>query len=112
MDYYIGICPAPCLLTEQSVQEHNLSINSLKTFLRDGSGNIIQELSAKMQSHAQKLEFEAAQKTKELIGALSVLGEKQIVRDILPGDHDIFVWLEKYEKSYSCIIQIRNSMMV
>ena len=61
----------------------------------------------KMQEHAKNLEFEQAQKIKILIDSIGVLSERQIARDIIPGDHDIFVSLEKYEKLYVGILQIR-----
>lgn len=34
MDYYIGICPAPCLLTKEALEEHRENIERLKKFLR------------------------------------------------------------------------------
>ncbi len=67
---------------------------------------------AKMHDHAKKLEFEEAQKIKILIDSLGVLAEKQIARDVIPGDHDIFVVLEKYEKYHIGIMQIRNSQII
>ena len=34
MDYYIGLCPAPCLLDEEKVSEHSENVERMKRFLR------------------------------------------------------------------------------
>lgn len=34
MDYYIGICPAPCLLESQKIAEHEENLKNLQNFLK------------------------------------------------------------------------------
>lgn len=34
MDYYIGLCPAPCLLTEEKIQEHRLNLDAVRKYLK------------------------------------------------------------------------------
>ena len=107
MDYYIGLCPAPCLLEEPKIVEHSKNVESMKKFLQGEQSMILDDMRTKMQDYAKKLEFEEAQKIKLLIDSLTTLSERQLARDTLPGDHDIFVSLEKYEKLYVGILQIR-----
>lgn len=33
MDYYIGICPAPCLLKKETLEEHSNNVAKLEKFL-------------------------------------------------------------------------------
>ncbi len=112
MDYYIGLCPAPCLLQEKNLSEHTEHIESLKDFLRGNDTKIIQTLETKMHEHAKNLEFEDAAKIKSQIEAIRTLSEKQLARDVLPGDHDFFVALEKYGKLHVALMQIRSGQMI
>ena len=112
MDYYIWLCPAPCLLGSGAVDEHRENVEKLKRFLQGGQSWLLEEMRGKMYDHAKKLEFEEAQKIKTLIDSLGVLAEKQIARDVIAGDHDIFVVLEKYEKYHIGIMQIRSSQII
>ncbi len=33
MDYYIGLCPAPCLLEDEKLEKHATHISSARQFL-------------------------------------------------------------------------------
>ena len=112
MDYYIGLCPAPCLLRSTNLSEHAEHIESLKDFLRGNDAKIIETLETKMHEHAKNLEFEEAAKLKSQIEAIRTLSEKQLARDVLPGDHDFFVALEKYGKLHVALMQIRAGQMI
>lgn len=83
MDYYIGICPAPCLLKRKNIENHQENIDNFIEFLQGKSHRIIENLKSKMLEHAQKREFEQAQKIKEEIIALETLSERQIARDAI-----------------------------
>lgn len=97
MDYYIGICPAPCLLQSDKVQQYSENIERVKSFYMAREFCIL-DLENQMRDHASKYEFEKAQEIKETIEALRGLYERQKVRDIVDGDIDICVQYEKYEK--------------
>lgn len=112
MDYYIGLCPAPCLLESSKILAHNENLAQARRFLQGEAEDIYAELAAEMQKKAHNLEFEDAQKIKETLEALKWLHERQKVRDILEGNVDIFVMYEKYDKTYIGITQIRNSQII
>ncbi len=112
MDYYIWLCPAPCLLKEKNLDEHAENIAKLREFLEWKDGWLIRSLQEKMQEYAKNLEFEKAAKVKAEIEAINVLRQKQLARDILPWDHDIFVALEKYEKLFVGLLQIRDGQIL
>ena len=112
MDYYIGLCPAPCLRKESNIGEHAEHISLARSFISGKSTSLINDLENEMLLRAKNLEFEKAQEIKETLDALRFLHERQKVRDILEGDVDIFLMYEKYEKKFIALTQIRSSQIV
>jgi excinuclease ABC subunit C len=112
MDYYIWLCPAPCLLKADNLDKHSQNIAQAEKFLSGESSQIFATLNHSMQTHAKNLEFEEAQDIKETIEALRWLHERQTVRDIIDWDVDIYIKYEKYDKVYMAITQIRSSQIV
>ena len=107
MDYYIGLCPAPCMLEGQKIDEHAENISRAKQFLSGESSTLFADLETEMRRRAEQQEFEQAQEIKETIIALRGLHERQQVRDIVDGDIDICIQYEKYDKSYIALTQVR-----
>lgn len=112
MDYYIWLCPAPCILSSDSLIEHDTHISRAKSFLSGDTVSVFAELTIEMQTKAKNLEFEEAQSIKTTLEALKWLYERQSVRDIIDGDVDICIQYEKYEKTYIGYTQIRASQIV
>ncbi len=112
MDYYIGICPAPCLLHTEKVQGHSENMERVKSFLSGEGGSVFLDLETQMRDYASKYEFEKAQEIKETIEALRGLYERQKVRDIVDGDIDICIQYEKYEKTYIALTQVRSGQII
>jgi excinuclease ABC subunit C len=107
MDYYIWLCPAPCLLESSKIDAHNENIQKVQTFLSGESNSVFDALENEMRDHAREFRFEEAQKVKSTIEALRWLHERQKVRDIVEWDIDIFIKYEKYDKTYIWLTQIR-----
>ncbi len=112
MDYYIGICPAPCLLEREKIEEHNSNIDNVRLFLSWENLGLFDRLETQMKEKAAQFEFEEAQKIKEMIGALRWLAERQKVRDVVEWNIDIFIRYEKYDKVYVWLTQVRSSQIV
>ncbi len=112
MDYYIGICPAPCLLQSQNIENHKQNIKNLENFLGGNTGEVIAMLTEKMMNFAKKQEFEKAWKIKEEIEAIKTLSERQIVRDAIAGNHDICVIYEKFEQFFVGLTKIRDGKII
>jgi excinuclease ABC subunit C len=112
MDYYIGLCPAPCMLHSAKIDEHSDNIARVQQFLSGESGTIFSDLERDMRSRADAQEFEKAQEIKETITALRWLYERQKVRDIVDWDIDICIQYEKYDKSYIALTQVRWAQIV
>lgn len=112
MDYYIGICPAPCLLREKNLETHRENIKNFEKFLRGNTTEIVENLKAKMMNFAKNLEFEKAAEIKEEINAIGVLTERQIVRGAIAGDNDVCVLYEKYDQFFLGLTKIRDGKMI
>ncbi len=108
MDYYIGLCPAPCLLETPKIKEHTNNIESLKKFMRGQMGEVVAEMREKMMQRAKNQEFEEAQKIKEQIEAIGILGQKQVARDAVRGSYDSIVLLEKYNRFFVGLTTVRG----
>ena len=100
IDYYIGLCPAPCLLEPSKMKEHSDHIDDVRAFLKGEALSLFSKLEAEMKEHAKHLEFEEAQKIKQTIDALRGLHERQKVRDLPGGEMDIVVEYEKYNRHF------------
>lgn len=83
MDYYIGNCPAPCLLKAENIEKHAENIQHFEKFLQGDMTAILDDLKAKMMHFAKNLEFEKAGKIKDEIVAIEMLSQKQIARDAI-----------------------------
>ena len=58
MDYYIGLCPAPCLLEAENISEHTRHIDLAREFLSGRSAVAIETLTTEMHDRAKALDFE------------------------------------------------------
>lgn len=61
-----------------------------------------------MVAKAKSLEFEEAQKIKEQIESIGVLGERQVARDAIKGNADVIAYLEKYDKRFIGVTSVRD----
>ncbi len=112
MDYYIGLCPAPCILEKEKINMHGQNLAQARQFLKWGSSEIIKSLEVNMLEKAKNLDFEDAQRIKEMIESLKWLSERQNVRDSIEWDVDVFLQYEKYDKTYVVLTQVRSNQIV
>lgn len=109
LDYYIGLCSGPCLLEKKNIDEYLESIEKIKDFLWWNIKWVLSYLEEKMKTYAMELKFEQAQKIKETIESIKILDNSQIVRDFIEWDYDIINYLDKYDKKYIWLMEIRDS---
>lgn len=112
LDFFIGLCPAPCVLEQEKLDAYRNNISNLRQFLSGKSVKVVEELRARMQEKAKKLEFEEAQKLKLQIEQIEKLGTKQSARDSVPGDYDAIVSIEKYGKNFVGMTEIRGGHII
>jgi excinuclease ABC subunit C len=109
MDYYIKRCSWPCLLTKETISSYDNAIQKIKEFLSGNYAETIKILESEMRKKASELKFEEAKEIKESIDSIQSLENTQIVRDFVDGDFDVINYIEKYEKFFIGVIEIRES---
>ncbi|MDD2566093.1 MAG: excinuclease ABC subunit UvrC [Candidatus Gracilibacteria bacterium] len=109
LDYYIGLCPAPCILGEKEIEEYQKNISLLKLFMKGNNSEILKTLETQMSEKAKNMEFEEASKIRDQIKSITDLTDKQLARDTIPGDNDIIILYEKYGKIFVGLTEVRNS---
>lgn len=87
-------------------------IGEIKKFLAWDTGKLSEELKQKMLMHAKKLEFEEAQKCKDMLTALTDLEGYQVVQTEVRGNYIAVQFLEKYETLYAGVIIIEDSKLI
>lgn len=109
IEYYIKQCSAPCLLKAENIENYKKSIDQIKKFLSGNYTETIKSLEIEMRKKASELKFEEARDIKESIDAIKSLENTQIVRDFVDGDFDIINYIEKYDRFFIGVIEIRES---
>ncbi len=112
LDFYIWLCSGPCSLEKDKIENYLKNIDSLRDFLKWNTSKILKDLEEKMKQKAKKLEFEEAAKIKEQIKNINDLSERQIARDTITWNNDVLVFLEKYEKNFISVTEIRDWCIV
>ena len=87
-------------------------LEKIKHFLKWNYTEVISELRWQMMEFANNHEFERADVIKKQVESISILDEKQIVREWVRWDFDIVNYIEKFDKIYIWKIEIRNSRIL
>ena len=98
-------------LNEIKIQYNN-KLKKIKNFLKWDYNEVLLELRGQMMDYANNHEFERADVLKKQIESISILNEKQIVREWVMWDFDIINYIEKFDKIYIWKIKIRNSKIL
>lgn len=89
LNFYIGQCAAPCA-GKTTEQEHSQAIEQAIEFIVNGSGKVVEELTARMNEASENLEFEKAAKLRDKINAIKKVTEKQKVVAASVEEQDVF----------------------
>ena len=119
LNYHIGQCQAPCMgyVDKQAYAEN---IKNAMTFLNGDFAPVLKMLNQRMQEEAQKLDFENAARTRDLIESVKHIAQKQKVNDNSENDDkDVIACAIRKEDGeyldYTAVIQvffIRNGRLL
>ncbi|MCH8518711.1 excinuclease ABC subunit UvrC [Candidatus Gracilibacteria bacterium] len=87
-------------------------IQEISKFLSGDTGKLSDEYRKKMLRHAEKQEYEEAQKYKEILSALSDLGGYQVVQTEVRGNYIALQFLKKYDTLFAGVIIIEDSKLI
>lgn len=111
LDFHIGKCRG-CCIGAISKEEYNLFIEEIVSLLKGGVSDIIKEYRGKMQEASDSLDFEAAQRYKEMADALQQHYSKSIITSSGERDVDVFSIVFDGFDGYGNFMRIRGGAIV
>ena len=97
LNYYIGLCAAPCA-GKTTMEAHNAAVENALRLIRGGSEAMIRQLKAEMEQASENLEFEKAAALRDAIKGISKTREKQAVYSNHIKRQDVFAVAETADK--------------
>ncbi|MFC4652812.1 excinuclease ABC subunit UvrC [Lactococcus nasutitermitis] len=98
--YHIHQCLCP-VVNHVDPQVYVDMVKEITKFLTGDGHEIIDEMTAKMQKAAEKLEFEQAAEYRDIVKSIGILRTKQRVRNLDNQDRDIFGYA--VDKGWMCV---------
>ncbi len=111
LKYYMNTCPAPC--TFKDIQDdYGINVENFKNFLKGQESEIFNILEDRMKTFSNNMEFERAITEREKINSLKRMLETQIIEYSKEIDEDVFVFEEKRDSVFLCILNIREGKVI
>lgn len=111
LKYHMNTCMAPCFY-KNIEKEYKENVNNFKNFLNGKQNDIIDELEQKMKNLSLNMEFERAIIEREKINSLKRMLQTQIIEYSKEIDEDVFVFEEKGERAFLCVLNIRDGKVI
>lgn len=111
LEYHIKNCNGPCEGLEDEA-EYNARVEQVKNMLKGNFGQVKQYLRDKMQTHAENLEFEAAQRVKEKLAVFEDYQAKSTIVSITVRDVDVFSLALDEKEAYVNYIKVINGAII
>ncbi len=102
LNYHIKQCLAPCQ-GYVGREQYREQINQALDFLNGNYQVILKDLETKMQTAAEKLDFEAAAEYRDLYNSVKQVSQKQKITDSVGEDKDI---LALYQDETEAVVQV------
>ncbi len=101
LQYQIKRCSAPCVKNIVSNKSYQEDVENTLDFLEGKTFAVIEGLGAKMQKHAQELEFEKAGSYRDKISALRTTQSQHLINQSSQDDLDVIA--VQHETNQTCI---------
>jgi excinuclease ABC subunit C len=89
LDYYIGLCTAPCVSWGATPEHYNDQVRQAILFLEGKHESVLDELRVEMGRAAQAMEFERAAQLRDQLQAMEAIYEKQRAASVGLEDRDV-----------------------
>ncbi len=107
LEYHIGNCKGPCVGL-QSETAYNRSIEAIRGIVKGDFKQAVQYFTELMQEHAEKMEFEDAQRIKEKLDILTRYQAKSTVVNPNISNVDVFTIVSDEAAGYVNYLQINH----
>ena len=111
LKYHMKTCPAPCKFKNIS-SEYNTNVKNFQNFLSGNCDEVLKKLENKMNELSQNMEFERAIVEREKITVLKKMLQTQIIEYSREIDEDIFVFTQKLENIFLCVLNVRDGKII
>ncbi len=111
LEFHIGNCLGPCE-NHQSETDYNESINAVRNLIKGQLNDVRKALQTQMQAQAERLEFEAAQKTKERLERIEKYQAKSVVSHPSISNVDVFSAITDATHGYVNFLKIIDGAVV
>ena len=111
LKYHMNTCPAPCVY-KYIETEYNVNVENFKSFLKGHQNDILDILEKRMKHFSDNMEFERAINEREKINSLKRMLETQIIEYSKEINEDVFVFEEKREFVFLCVLNIREGKVI
>lgn len=107
LEYHIGNCKGPCVAL-QSEAAYNRNIEAIRNIVKGDFKDAVNHFKGMMQEHAEKMEFEDAQRIKDKLDILTRYQNKSTVVNPNISNVDIFTVVSDEAAGYVNYIQINH----
>ena len=111
LKYHMNTCPAPCMYKDIET-EYSVNVENFKSFLKGHQSDILDVLERRMKHFSNNMEFERAINEREKINSLKKMLETQIIEYSKEINEDVFVFDEKREFVFLCVLNIREGKVI
>ena len=111
LKYHMNTCPAPCMYKDIET-EYNVNVENFKSFLKGHQSDILDILEKRMKHFSDNMEFERAINEREKINSLKRMLETQIIEYSKEINEDVFVFEEKRDFVFLCVLNIREGKVI
>ena len=111
LKYYMKTCPGPCRYKDIE-DEYSTNVSNFKNFLKGHSDKVLEMMENRMKQFSDEMEFERAINEREKLAVLKRMLETQIIEYSKEIDEDVFVFEEKRENVFLCVLNIREGKVI
>ncbi|TGK42743.1 excinuclease ABC subunit UvrC, partial [Leptospira gomenensis] len=110
LNFDMGRCLAPCRGTV-SQEEYKIVVDQVIQFLEGKKESLASDLSSKMNSYAETLEFEKAARYRDMLQRIQNFRERQTVVSTDGGDEDVLGFARKEDEGQVVLLEIRGGRL-
>lgn len=111
LEYHLGNCKGPCE-GYQTIQDYDAQTSAIREILKGNFKDSLQQFKAQMQTHAEAMEFEEAQKVKEKVEILENYQAKSTIVNPKINNVDVFSILSDESFGYINFLQLSLGSIV
>jgi excinuclease ABC subunit C len=111
LEYHMGNCLAPCE-NKMTERQYDQNIQAIRSILKGNFKDSLHDFKAQMEEHAQKMEYEDAQKIKEKLEILENYQSKSTIVNPKISNVDVFSIITDEQYGYVNFLQLSYGSII